>query len=273
MAANYLHLLPVWWRLNIKSEGSFGKALLSKIALMITNNFILLAIWLAVFSTLGSIGNWKSPDMIILYGVVSLSIGFADFFGFYSRFIADIVFDGSFDYYLRFPINPLFHLVFRNCSIFALGDISFGYITILAGVMLSAESAISLFMILLLLLKSTIICMIGALFFISFNILINSTVFFLGRVSRLVSDLSFSVVLFGTYPKPLFQNWFKIIIYTIVPAAYIVFMPMELIVRFDLSSFLILLNVLVIYSFLGVTLFQVGLKKYKSSNLFTAIKS
>lgn len=253
-------------RMNIKSEGSFKVAFLSKILLMFLNNLILLGMWVLLFQSVGTIGDWGVFDMVALFGIISLSIGMADYFAMGSRNFCQLILSGKMDTYMIYPYPKLAYIVLSRNSILALGDIIFGLIMVGVSGLLGGLSILPLIGMLL---RAAIFSLLGGLVFVSFNIILNSLVLYLGKIDQFIQSMSFSVVLFGTYPESIYPMLLrKTIFYTIIPVGLIVFLPLELTQSFNLKNFFILLGGVFLFLAAGTLLFYKGLSRYHSGNSF-----
>lgn len=74
------------------------------------------------------------------------------------------------------------------------------------------------------------------------------------------------MITFGIYPITLFDNYAKLILFTIIPAALMGAVPAEFIRAFSWQSLAELLAGAVIFLFIAVTIFRLGLKRYESGS-------
>ena len=86
----------------------------------------------------------------------------------------------------------------------------------------------------------------------------------------LVDTLSGAIINFATYPDTIFKNSVKLIFYTIIPVGLTNYLPLHIIIKFDLVSLLTVLGVTVISVILAFVVFNKGLKSYSSSNLMSS---
>ena len=66
---------------------------------------------------------------------------------------------------------------------------------------------------------------LGAIIFTAFMILVQSMAFWMGRVSNFSSFIFNAIITFGIYPITLFDNYAKLILFTVIPAAFIGAIP------------------------------------------------
>ena len=89
----------------------------------------------------------------------------------------------------------------------------------------------------------------------------------IGDVENIFSIYENSLLLtFSSYPESIFKNWFRALMYTVVPAAYIVHIPISLTKAFDVKLLIITLIAVVIYIIMTKSIFTKGLRKYESGS-------
>ena len=72
-----------------------------------------------------------------------------------------------------------------------------------------------------------------------------------------------AMLTFSIYPITLFDNYAKLILFTLIPAALIGAVPAEFITKFTWQSLAELLVGAIAFLFLAVTIFRLGLKRYE----------
>ena len=75
-----------------------------------------------------------------------------------------------------------------------------------------------------------------------------------------------AIITFGIYPATIFDNYAKLILFTIIPAALVGAVPAEFITAATWQSLAELLIGAIVFLFLAVTLFNIGLKRYESGS-------
>ena len=75
------------------------------------------------------------------------------------------------------------------------------------------------------------------------------------------------MVNFATYPDGIFKGIVKILFYTIIPLEFVNYIPIRLIIDFNLNIFIIVIAVTIFFISLAFIIFYQGLKRYSSSNL------
>jgi ABC-2 type transport system permease protein len=75
---------------------------------------------------------------------------------------------------------------------------------------------------------------------------------------------------FSLYPDSIYRREVKLIMYTLLPAGFIIFMPIKLLSAFSWNGLLILMAVDAFYVTAAYLFFRKGLEKYESGNLISA---
>ncbi|NDE77227.1 MAG: hypothetical protein EB039_14395 [Proteobacteria bacterium] len=114
--------------------------------------------------------------------------------------------------------------------------------------------------------------LIAATIFVSYAIAVNSLAFWTGRAETLSDQLIFGLITFATYPEKLFTGAVKVVLYTVVPAGFVAYIPVSLLHEWDRGWALVLLVGTIGSISVAVTTFTVGLRRYQSGNL-TAMRA
>ena len=109
--------------------------------------------------------------------------------------------------------------------------------------------------------------LIGTIIFIATMTIIRSLAIYVGDVDDMAERYEHTFLInFSVYPEEIFGKIVKFMLYTLIPAGYIVHLPIKLIQSFSITKFLILIFALVIYVIISIVLFKNALKNYESGN-------
>ena len=72
------------------------------------------------------------------------------------------------------------------------------------------------------------------------------------------------------YPKTIFDTSIKIIMHTIIPVGFAIYLPVELFINFSILKMLLLVGFTIFNVLLARFVFYRGLKRYTSSNIVVA---
>lgn len=254
---NFAHLAKAYVAFNFKSQLEYRSAFIWQIVSMIVNDIFWLVYWVLFFHRFPVTGNWNQNDVITMWAIVAAGYGIAYGIAGNATFVATIIVKGQLDTWLLYPRAVLPHLLFGKMHVSAWGDALFG---ILAYLFLVHPSVHSFVLFLLLVLS------VGILF-VGFGVLVGSLGFFLGNAEGLSEQLRFALVTFSTYPPSIFESATKLILYTLIPAGFCSYIPVEALKNHSIEYvFLSFIGALLILA-AGAAVFYLGLRRYESGNL------
>jgi len=108
----------------------------------------------------------------------------------------------------------------------------------------------------------------SAVLLTSFLVLTGALAFFLGRSES--GELGFhAMLLLGAYPVDVFAGAVKVLLFTVVPAAFVAAVPARLIDDFDLVRAGELVAIAALFAMAASATFTVGLRRYTSGSVWT----
>ena len=112
------------------------------------------------------------------------------------------------------------------------------------------------------------VCIIGGLIYVSIVVCFQSLSFYIKRGNAVADMISTAITLFANYPPVIFNMFTKVILFTIIPVGFIIFVPAQYIfLGFNLWWILGMVGFAIFLCGLAFLLFKLGLRKYNSSNL------
>jgi ABC-2 type transport system permease protein len=170
--------------------------------------------------------------------------------------LSEIINQGRLDYYLSLPRPVLLHAIASRTIASGMGDFSYGFLSFALSGQFTWDG----------LLRFVLATFLAATVFVSFLVLVQSLAFWMGVISNLTGLAVNAMITFGIYPITLFDNYAKLILFTIIPAALVGAVPAEFIRAFTWQSLAELLAGAILFLFLAVTIFRLGLKRYESGS-------
>jgi ABC-2 type transport system permease protein len=256
---NTVRLVIGYLRHNLMSAMAYRGAFLMQVAGMMLNNATLLFFWWVLFTRLPTLRGWDLGHVMVLYGIVTVGYGVANIVCGNCFRVAQIIAVGDLDYYLVLPADPLTHLLVSRMSVSAWGDLFFGLVVFL----LSGPgrwTALPLFLLL---------GVTSALILVSFSVLMGSIAFWAGSADSLANQAVQALITFGIYPVDIFPSPVQLLLYTIIPAAFVGSVPTALLSDFSLGRLAVLLGFTAGLVALARAVFSRGLRRYESGNLVT----
>ena len=257
--ARTLAFLGAYLRVNLAAAMEYRASFITQCLGMMLNDAIMFVFWWMYFQRFPAVRGWELHDVVVLWAVVATSFGLAvTLFGNGSR-LAVLIGQGQLDYYLALPKNVLLHVLVSRMSLPGWGDVAFGLCAFLLAGRLD-PATIALYVVL-----------VGASMgvFLAFQVLAGSLAFFIGNAEIAATQAQNTLVTLSLYPGSLFRGWTKLLLFTLLPAAFTAHVPVELLRRFDPLRLAALLGFAGASMLLAVLIFSLGLRRYESGNLIT----
>ena len=254
-----VRLVLGYLRHNLMSAMAYRGAFFLQAIGMLLNDVMLLFFWWVLFNRLPSLRGWDLSGVMTIYGVVAFGFGAATVICGNAFLVARIIANGDLDYYLALPADPLVHVLISRMSLPSWGDLVFG----LAVFLVSAPGrwmSLPLF----LLLGS-----LAGLILIAFSVLVGSLAFWIGNADNLAAQAVNAIITFGLYPVEIFPGVVRILLYTLIPAAFVGSVPAALLVDFSWEKLAVLVVVTAAITSMAWGVFRWGLRRYESGNLVT----
>jgi len=254
---NNLKFLIKALKYNILSVLEYKKSFLIQVIFMFINNGFFLVFWNVVFAKNGgTLNNIEMKDIYLLWAIPTISWGISMFFfGGISK-LNEYIITGNLDTFILQPKNMFLNMATSYSDFGAAGDLLYG---LLMGI-IAAGSITEFLHIMLYVIPATIITTCT-------QILIRLLAIWLGDVENIANVYSFSLfVTFSIYPEQIFSNVMKILFYTVVPVAYVAYIPIRILKNFDIKLLLAVILFTIFLSIFTILIFKKAMKKYESGN-------
>lgn len=243
-------------RLNLASLMEYRATFLTQAIGMFINNGIYFVFWLLFFDRFEEIRGYQIDQIYLLFATVALSWGIAFTLAGNAIRLAELIAQGRLDYYLTLPRPVLPHLLFSSMSSSTMGDISFG---LLAYLFTGRYDLISFGLFLW-------VSMVAAVIIVSFRAIVGCLAFFFGHAQQWSFYLVNALISFSLYPLGLFTGFTRLILYTIVPAAFIGAIPVEIVETNDPALVGALMGAAAFSVLALAVVFRLGLHRYESGS-------
>lgn len=252
-----LKLMFHYFKFNISAAMEYRVSFLMQAFGMALNNSAFIFFWWILFNNVPSIGGYGFKDEMMLWALSSTSYGICFIvFGNVNQ-ITRMIMNGELDTYLLQPKDPLVNLVCSKTILSALGDALYGVILffIINGFNVQKFLLFILF------------CITGALIIASILVTIHALSFYSGNTEGFAQMVIEFIISFSIYPEGIFNNALKTILYTVLPVAFIVYIPARVLAQFSIIHLAYILGVALLWIIIAYTVFYKGLKRYESGNL------
>lgn len=252
-----LRFVVALFRLNLASAMAYRASFISQIVGMFINNGIYLVFWIIFFDEFGSVRGYELNDLILLFAIVAVAFGLADMVAGNTRqWLAYLIAQGRLDYYLVLPRPLLSHIVFSRLHISTIGDLTFGItMFLLAGRLTPMD--------ILFFVATTLP---AAAIWAGFGVLTGSLAFYLGNARQISQQAGGVVLTFALYPGTLFTGFTRLVLFTILPAALLGAVPVDIVRGRDTMGLAALWLAALLMWGLATAVFYNGLRRYESGS-------
>ncbi|HYP23790.1 MAG TPA: ABC-2 family transporter protein [Actinomycetota bacterium] len=230
-----------------------------QVGVMVANDLFFVAFWFLFFNEVESVRGWDVERTLLLLAMLATVSGAALGLFANARWLGQTISDGGMDAALALPANPLTYLLGRSVDPSMLGDLVFGPLLFVALGDLSVER-VALFV-----LGSAV----GTVVFVSFLVLLASLTFFVGGRGE-HAELGFQAILMlSSYPPDIFAGATKLVLFTVVPAAFVSGLPTRLVDEFSPALASSMVGVAALFAVGAYAAFGAGVRRYRSGSAWT----
>lgn len=236
-------------RASLADRTNFGL----QVAGMAVNNGFFLLLWVMFFAGFKSVGGWRAADMALLLGLIMTIVGIAGVaFGGY-RDMAGTILSGQVDALLTQPGLVLGRLLSRDSLPSAWGDLVVGLVLLVGFGRLDWTQAP--------LAAAALAC--GLVIYLSAATAFASLAFWARGARSFARDLTDFMILFCSYPGSIFTGASKLVVYSLIPAGFIVLAPVRLLRAPGWTAAAVVAGATAAYAGLAAGVFALGLARYR----------
>lgn len=260
MAARWrraLAYLPAYWVFNLHQLLAYRASLVMQVAAMFLNDGLWVAFWALYFQRFPVVNGWTVHDVLTLWAVVAFAFGLMSVLAGNAFLLPRLITTGQLDYFLALPKPVLPHVLVARMGAMAWGDVLFGLAVFFFLVPWTWDQA----------LRFLLAGALAAAVFTGFGVITGSLAFFFGNSEQISQRLFEAMIHFATYPTGIFDTWVRVLLYTLVPAAFVGAVPVAVIRHFAWGDLALLAAVAAAVGGAAAWLFAAGLRRYESGNL------
>ncbi len=257
---DYLRLCSAYLRINVNAQLEYRGAFYSQIAAMFINDGAWVVFWLFFFTRFQVLHGWNLKDVMTLWAITTAGYGIAyGVMGNAHRRLAPAIAQGELDLWMLHPRAVLPHLLLGSTVPSAWGDAAFGYVIYFGFVRPNVQQS----------LMFAVLSLVVAVVFVGFGIMTGSLSFYLGNASTLSDQWRDISITFATYPPTLFEGKVKFLLFTVIPAGFISYLPVESLRSMSIVDLLVAAAGAFGVLAAGIFMFYFGLRRYESGNLIS----
>lgn len=243
---------------SVRSAMAERGAFIMRAVLMAVNNAIFFTFWIVLLSRVPRIRGYGLGDVAVLYGIVAVAHGIAVFVAGGIQYLARVIHDGELDALIAQPKPTLLYAVGLRSQPSGLGDIMSGI------VMIALSGRVTLLAVPLVIAAGVA----GALVLVATAVLVHSAAFWLGRTETASRQLYEVTLMFSLYPDTLFTGPMRWILFTVIPAGFVGYLPAELIRAPTAAAAAAIGAGVIAYGVAAAWVFERGLRAYSSGSRF-----
>jgi ABC-2 type transport system permease protein len=245
---------------NVKATLMLRGAFVMQVVFMALNNLTFFLFWWALMRRVPDLRGWRLGDMQVLFGVVAAGFGAAVTLAGGVRHLGRFIDDGELDTLLTQPKPVLVHALGLRLQASGVGDALSGIAFIACSGQVSWRA-----------LPVVVLAIVASgLVFVASGIVFFSLAFWLGPVETLARQLWELLITFSLYPEPLFGGVLRLVLFTLLPAGFVGYVPARLVQRPSIADALLLTAAAAAYLAIGAVVFNRGLRRYASGSRFGA---
>ncbi|HSX10560.1 MAG TPA: ABC-2 family transporter protein [Chlamydiales bacterium] len=250
----FIHLLRTSIRASISVRGVF----ILESLLMIANNLIFFSMWWIFFLKFNDIGGWQINEMAASMAIICGAWGLSQICFGGIRNLGAIIVNGDLDPFMTQPKNLLLHIAGSKSLSKGWGQLMTTVILVVMGGFVSGPKL------------AIIVCTIvsGSLIFAGFGIMVYSLAFWMGSFESVSKKFLDSLFVFALYPTNIYSGLLQLVMFTLIPAGLIGYVPVELLRNFSWIRMGLLCGSSAGFLALSFLVFRLGLKRYESGNQF-----
>lgn len=256
---NYLKLSLQLNKINIASAMSYPASFWTQVLGLFFNDGARLCIWYIFFKRFPVVAGWGFDQMVILLALLEVVSALCEI-------PADGIFDlsnyivtGQLDTYLTMPKNVIWAVAVSHTEIGAIGDGIFGLMLMFLAYGFAPLKILWFLCVAILTASLLFHCVL----------IIQSFAFWFGDIEDIARRLIRMIKTFFMFPQSIFVGTIKFVMMTILPAFFLVTVPVSLLLDFSWSNLAIFLSSVAVASFGARWFFYKGLERYESGNLTT----
>lgn len=241
---------------SLKASMALRAAFWMQAVLMLANDVLFFCIWWIFFARFPEVRGWTIHDMYAGYGFVALAFGLYAVLAGGTRDIAQRIVAGDLDALLTQPRALLPRLALARSNASAWGDLAFGLLLLALSGHAGWERVPAVLL----------LSVASALVLAATAVIANSLAFWVGEMDGLPRQIVEFVLVFSLYPSPIFTGTLRLVLFTVLPAGFVGFLPAEFLHAPSAAALLGSVGGALLWTGLAVLAFHRGLRRYESGN-------
>lgn len=254
----HLRIFACYFRLNLASALEYRASFFMQAFGMALSNSAFVFFWWIAFDQIGGrIGGYDFRDVMFIWACASAAFGLGHVLFANVGSVSRLIVTGELDTFILQPCNLLLNLVCAKTNLSAYGDLLYG-IALMALTQGGDPAAWGWFLAAM---------AVGGLLMCAVTLCAHVLTFYLGDAALIGSMVSEFMINFSIYPETIYGPVMRGVMYTLIPAGFIVHVPLRLARAFDPWLAAGLLGAAFAYCAFSVWFFYKGVRRYESGNV------
>jgi ABC-2 type transport system permease protein len=253
-----LSFLWALFRTNLKAVTALRGSFVLSMTFMALNNAAFFVFWWVLMERVGQVRGWQLSDVELLFGISAAGFGLMQATAGGAVHLSRFIDEGALDPLLAQPKPTLLYALGCRSQASGFGDLASGLAFMALSGHLSWHSAPRVFVCVL---ASCAAYLASCVSFFSLAFWVKKT----HGLSRQLLDI---LITFSLYPEPLFGGALRLLLFTLLPAGFVSYLPASVVRSASLVDMACMLFGTAFYVWLAVRIFRAGLKRYASGSRF-----
>ena len=243
---------------NLKSALALRSAFVIQALFMVLNNVVFFIFWWILLRRVPDLRGWQLADVEVLFGITAASFGLVVTITGGVRHLGQSIDEGELDTLLTQPKPTLLYALGIRSKASGVGDVlsGLGFLAVSGHLTLGNAPLVAL------------VILAASATFLGSGIIFFSLPFWLSRTETVSRQLWELLVTFALYPEPLFGGVLRLLLFTVLPAGFVAYLPVHIVREPSVASLVMLLTGSASYMVLAHWIFGRGLRRYASGSRF-----
>jgi len=243
---------------NLKSALAERSAFVIQALFMVLNNVVFFVFWWILLRRVPDLRGWQLADVELLFGITATSFGLVVTITGGVRHLGQSIDEGELDTLLTQPKPTLLYALGIRSKASGVGDMlsGLGFLAVSGHLTLGNAPLVAL------------VILAASATFLGSGIIFFSLPFWLSRTETVSRQLWELLVTFALYPEPLFGGALRLLLFTVLPAGFVAYLPVQVVRQPSVAGLVMLLAGSASYVVLANWVFGRGLRRYASGSRF-----
>jgi ABC-2 type transport system permease protein len=243
---------------NLKAVTALRGSFLLSMTFMALNNAAFFVFWWVLFARVGSLRGWHLADVELLFGISASGFGLMAATAGGAMHLSRFIDEGALEPLLAQPKPTLPYALGCRSQASGFGDFLSGVVFIaLSGYASWADAP-----------RVALCVLASSVAFTASSVVLFSLAFWVKKTHALSRQLLDILITLSLYPEPLFGGVMRLLLFTLLPAGFVAYLPAAVVRSGSLFDLACLLGGTGFLLWLSVRIFRAGLRRYSSGSRF-----